>query len=129
MVAESLRRTKLPAEAAAGGVRGRGGEMRRRRAAIGAAVALIAMTVGDDALPTAAPECALMPDPGSCKGFFRRFYYDRWTGVGCADEHCDGRCRCTDAADDSDVRCSSTVDARAWFPSVFLSNAKMPSAI
>lgn len=31
--------------------------------------------------PKAAPECALLPDPGNCSGFFRRFYYNRWTGV------------------------------------------------
>lgn len=54
--------------------------------AITCIISFMAVLVPVDAVgrapgPTAAPECALIPDPGNCQGFFRRFYYDRWTGV------------------------------------------------
>lgn len=47
---------------------------------VAASAILVVNGVGRPPGPTAAPECALIPDPGNCKGFFRRFYYDRWTG-------------------------------------------------
>lgn len=34
-----------------------------------------------DAVVTPQPECTWQPDPGSCRGFFRRYYYDQISQV------------------------------------------------
>ncbi|PXF48564.1 Isoinhibitor K [Gracilariopsis chorda] len=55
--------------------------------------ALLSRAAPSSAQPTPAPQCTWLPDPGPCRAFFRRYYYNNQTHTCQVFVHggCDGR--------------------------------------